>query len=135
MVMHCNSLQSKVRSSGIYCWVVRGKRTQTTRLYFTEYQPAQFFSIASPPTPPPIQSTEKSFVLIYTDLLSSQSSLMAQMVKRLPAMRGTWVQSLGQEDPLEKGMETHSSILAWEIPWTEESGGPQSMGLQRVGHD
>ena len=47
----------------------------------------------------------------------------------------TWVQSLGQEDPLEKEMATHSSILAWRIPWTEEPGGLQSMGLQRVGHN
>ena len=60
---------------------------------------------------------------------------MAQMVKNLLAMQETWVQSLGQEDPLEKGMATHSSILAWRIPWTEESGGLQSMGSQRVGHD
>ena len=60
---------------------------------------------------------------------------MAQRVKNLPAMQETWVQSLGLEDPLEKGMATHSRILAWEIPWTEESGGLQSMGLQRVGHD
>ena len=60
---------------------------------------------------------------------------MAQMVKNLLAMQETWVQSLGQEDPLEKGMATHSSILAWSIPWTEESGGLQSMGSQRVGHD
>ena len=50
-------------------------------------------------------------------------------------MQETWVQSLGREDPLEEGMATHSSILAWRIPWTEEPGGPQSMGLQRVGHD
>ena len=57
------------------------------------------------------------------------------MVKNLLAMQETWVQSLGQEDPLEKGMATHSSILAWRIPWTEESGGLQSMGSQRVGHD
>ena len=57
------------------------------------------------------------------------------MVKNLPAMQGTQVQSLSWEDPLEKGMVTHSSILAWEIPWTEESGGLQSTGLQRVGHD
>ena len=53
----------------------------------------------------------------------------------LPAMRETWVQSLGWEDPLEKGMATHSNILAWRIPWTEESGGLQFMGSQRVGHD
>ena len=57
------------------------------------------------------------------------------MVKNLPAMQETWVQSLGQEDPLEKEMSTNSSILVWRIPWTEETGGPQSMVLQRVGHD
>ena len=60
---------------------------------------------------------------------------MAQAVKNLPAMREIWVQSLGQEDPLEKGMATHSSILAWEISWAEEPGGPQSTGLQRVRHN
>ena len=57
---------------------------------------------------------------------------MAQRLKHLPAMWETWVQSLGQEDPLEKEMATHSSILAWRIPWMEEPGGLQSMGLQRV---
>ena len=57
------------------------------------------------------------------------------MVKNLPAMQETWVRSLGQEDPLEKGRATHSGILAWKIPWTEEPGGPQSMGSQRVGHN
>ena len=57
------------------------------------------------------------------------------MVKNLPAMQETWVQSLGQECPLEKEMATHSSILVWRIPWTEELGGLQSMGLQRVRHD
>ena len=60
---------------------------------------------------------------------------MAQMVKSLPAMRETWVRSLDQEDPLEKGMATHSSILAWRILWTEEPGGLQPTGSQRVGHD
>ena len=60
---------------------------------------------------------------------------MAQRLKRLPAMREAWVQSLGQEDPLEKEMTTHSSILAWRIPWMEEPGGLQSMGSQRVGHN
>ena len=60
---------------------------------------------------------------------------MAQTVKRLPAMQETRVQSLGQEDPLEKEMATHSSTLAWKIPWTEEPGRLQSMGSQRVGHD
>ena len=60
---------------------------------------------------------------------------MAQRLKSLPAMRETQVRSLGQEDLLEKEMATHSSILAWEIPWTQESGGLQSTGSQRVGHD
>ena len=63
------------------------------------------------------------------------ASLMAQRVKSLPAMQETWVRSLGQEDPLEKGMATHSSILVWRIPWAEETGGLKSMGSQRVGHD
>ena len=66
---------------------------------------------------------------------------MAQMVKNQPAMQETWVlqetqvRSLGQEDPLEKGMATHSSILAWRIPWIEEPCGVQSMGSQRVGYN
>ena len=59
---------------------------------------------------------------------------VAQTVKNLPAMQETQVPSLGQEDPLEKGMAAYSSILAWRIPWTEEPGGLQSMGSQRVGH-
>ena len=57
------------------------------------------------------------------------------MVKNPPAMWETWVRSLGWEDPLEEGMATHSSILAWRIPWTEEPGGLTSMGSHRVGHD
>ena len=61
--------------------------------------------------------------------------LVAQMVKRLPTMLETQVQSLGWEDPLEKEMATHSSILAWKIPWTEDPDSLQSMGLQRVEHD
>ena len=63
------------------------------------------------------------------------SSLVAQTVKHLPIMQETHVQSLGQEDLLEKEMATHSSILAWKIPWMEEPGSLQSMGLQRCGHD
>ena len=61
--------------------------------------------------------------------------LVAQMVKTLPAMQETWVRSLGQKDPLEKGMATHSSILDWRIPWTEEPSRLYSMGSQRIGHD
>ena len=60
---------------------------------------------------------------------------MAQLVKNLLAMGETWVQSLGWEDPLEKEMATHSSTLAWKIPWMEEPGRLQSMGSQRIGHD
>ena len=63
------------------------------------------------------------------------ASLVAQMVNRLPTMQETQVQSLGRKDPLEKEMAIHSSILAWKIPWMEEPGRLQSMGLQRVGHD
>ena len=63
------------------------------------------------------------------------AALVAQTVRNLPAMWETWVPSLGWEDSLEKGVATHSSILAWRIPRTEESGGPQFTGSQRVGHD
>ena len=71
---------------------------------------------------------EKAFVKLLLNYV-------AQMVKRLPTMQETRVQSLGWEDHLEKEMETHSSILAWKIPWMEEPGRLQSMGSQRVGHD
>ena len=64
-----------------------------------------------------------------------QVSLVAQMVKSVPAMQETWVQSLGWEDPLEEEMAIHSSILVWKIPWMEEPGRLQSMGSQRVGHN
>ena len=60
---------------------------------------------------------------------------MAQMVKNLPAMLETWIQALGQENPLENGMAAHSSVLAWRIPWTADPGDPQSIWFQRVGHD
>ena len=63
-----------------------------------------------------------------------RASLVAQRLKCLPTMQETWVRSLGWEDPLEKEMAIHSSILAWRIPWTEEPGGLQSTGSQRVGH-
>ena len=69
------------------------------------------------------------------DLTQNQASLVAQVVKNLPAMQETQVQSLGCKDPLEKEIATHSSIFAWRIRWTEEPSGLQSMGSQRVGHD
>ena len=65
----------------------------------------------------------------------TRASLVDLMIKNLPATLENQVQSLGREKPLEKGMATHSSFLAWRIPWTEEPAGLQSMGLQRVGHD
>ena len=67
--------------------------------------------------------------------LSLGTSLVAQTIKHLPTMQETWVQSLGWGDALEKEMATHSSILAWNIPWTEEPGRLQSTGSQRVRHD
>ena len=73
-----------------------------------------------------------STIFIYGIYIYIWDSLVAQMVKCLPAMWETWVRSLGGEDPLEKEMATHSSILTWEIPWTEEAGGLESMGSQRV---
>ena len=75
------------------------------------------------------------FFLVLGWLLGLSASLVAQMVKRLPTMQETRVRSLGWEDPLEKEMATHSSIHAWKIPWTEEPGGLQSIGSQRVRHD
>ena len=76
-----------------------------------------------------------TFMTVLGQRVTKKVSLMAQMGKNLPVMQETWVQSLGQGDPLEKGMATSSSILAWKIPWTEESGGLQSMGSQRSGYD
>ena len=68
-------------------------------------------------------------------LEKGRASLLAQLVKNLPIVLETWVRSLGWEDPLEKEMTTHFSIIAWKIPWTEEPSALQSMGLQRIGHD
>ena len=77
----------------------------------------------------------KSLNQFSVDGWSCVPSLLFTWGKRLPAMQETWVRSLGWEDPLEKEMATHSSILGWRIPWTEEPGGLQSTGLQRVEHD
>ena len=76
-----------------------------------------------------------TFTIVWTQVNNMGASLVAQRLKHLPAMQETWVQSLGQEDPLEKEMATHSSILTWRIPWTEEPDRLQSTGLQRVGHN
>ena len=94
----------------------------------SSYRPAAELEVINP------------WVLYQVDPLSEvkgfiTSKLVAQVVKNLPAMQETWIQSLGQKDPLEKGMATHSRILTWRTRWTEELGGLQSMALQRVGRD
>ena len=84
----------------------------------------------------PLALTRRTYLAKTLTFKSSvRASLVAQRLKRLPAMQETWVQFLGREDSLEKEMATHSSILAWRIPWTEEPGGLQSTGSQRVGYD
>ena len=77
------------------------------------------------------------FINIFEKYINTpiMASLVTQRLKRLPAMRETWVRSLGRKDPLEKEMAAHSNILAWIIPWKEEPGGLQSTGSKRVGHD
>ena len=79
--------------------------------------------------------TDSRGLVFFFPILPFWASLVAQRLKCLPAMQETRVRSLGWEDPLEKEMATHSIILAWEIPWTEEPGGLQSTGSQRVGHN
>ena len=106
-----------------YLYLSYSEHMDTQRLSGFLCQLPQLFSYIALPT----------FFFFYPD--SFGASLVSQMVKHLPAMQETWVRSLGQEDPLEKKMATHSSTLAWRIPWTEELGGLQSMGSQRVGHD
>ena len=75
------------------------------------------------------------FAVTWIDLEMTKASLVAQMVKSLPAMWETWVRSQGWKDPLEKEIATHSSTLGWEIPWTEEPARLQSLGSQRVGYE
>ena len=87
------------------------------------------------PLPPSLPVGNHKSVLYLCFGFVDRASLVAQRLKRLPTMQETQVQSLGREDPLEKEMVTHSSILAWRIPWTEKPGGLQSTGLQRVRHN
>ena len=83
----------------------------------------------------PVLYSRFSLVICFIRGINTWASLVAQSVKNLPAVLETWVRFLGWEDPLEKEMATHSSILAWKISWTEEPGGLQSMGSRRVRHD
>ena len=84
----------------------------------------------------PLDTPSKHMInATWARLTSHWASLVAQMVKCLPAMQKTWVRSLGQEDPLEEGMAAHSSIFAWRIPWTEKPGEQPSRGPQRVRHN
>ena len=82
-----------------------------------------------------VQSLSHVRLFVTPWTVAHRASLVAQRLKHLPTMWETWVRSLGREDPLEKEMATHSSILAQRIPWMEEPGRLQSMGAQRVGHD
>ena len=82
-----------------------------------------------------MKQTHKDDRYVVADGERVGASLVAQIRKNPPAMQETWVPSLGGEDPLEEGMATHFSILAWRIPWTEEPGGLQSTGSQTVRHD
>ena len=86
-------------------------------------------------TEEPVYTQRGQFSNFTSTLHLNGASLVAQMVKNLLAAQETWVQFLNWEDPLEEGMTTHSSILAWRLPWTEEPGGLQYKGLQRVEHD
>ena len=95
------------------------------------FLPRPKFNAAPGVFPGPGSGKNVSILLTSQDVKHPIASV-AQLLKNLPAMQETQVQSLGQEDPLEKGMATHSSILAWRIPWTEEPGGLQSMELRRV---
>ena len=118
-----------------------GTNTQTKTFPQKHFQPLfprgplpwLFYLFFFPPMSP--QQAFWEWESVIAGSLALQASLVAQMVKGLPAMQETQVQCLGQEDPLEKEMATHSSILALRIPWTEEPGGPQPMGSQRVRHD
>ena len=104
------------------CGRLQSMGSQRVRHGWATFTPA--LQSDSLPSEPP----RKSYIISYV-------YLVAQVAKNLPAMQETQVRSLGQEDPLEKGMATHSTLLAWRIPWTEEPGRLQSMGSQRVGHN
>ena len=116
----------------LYHWVTR----ETPKLFFLNKVLNVYKNIYSEPHRYTIQ-IQQLIIVTFTQSLPYRvwAFLMAQIVKNAPAIQETWVWSLGWEDPLEEGMAAHSSILAWRIPWTEEPGGLQSMGSQRLRHD
>ena len=101
------------------------QKVQKAKLEFALHQPLFTYHLHR------IHSYLHSIYIVYCIV----ASLVAQSVKNLPAVQETWIRSLGWEEPLEKEMATHSSILAWKISWTEGPGGLQSVGSQRLGHD
>ena len=103
-------------------WAMLGPKQRSTQL-----KPPVHYAFLNTHTRARTHTDRQTYIL--------WASLVAQMVRNLPATQETWVQSSGWEDPLVKRMATHPSILAWTIPWTEEPGGLQSVGSQRVGHD
>ena len=117
-----NIQKIKIMASGpITLWQIDGKTVETVTDFI-------FWAPKSPQMVTAAMKLKDTYSLEW-------GSLVAQRLKRLPAMQETWVRSLGREDPLEKEMATHSSILAWRISWMEEPGGLQSTGSQRVRHD
>ena len=124
-------LHNKIQA---WSWIPNGKRpTAFIHCYFAEAIKSQH---AWKDTVPKPRSTEEGRAGdMVLSKITYRASLVARMVKNLPAVQETWVWSLGWEDPLEKGMATHSSVLAWRIPWTEEPDRLQFTGSQRVRHD
>ena len=102
-------------------------------LSYCQLQTTRFWSIKGPQTISSNLSQNNVFKAVFDNL--ERWVHLAQTIKHLPTVWENWVRSLGQEDPLEKGMAIHSSTLAWKIPWTEKRSRLQSMGSQRVGHD
>ena len=112
-------------------WIIPDQRVPTWCL--TPIISSYFAATKATPTALRLhcRDTPEATKLILTGFRGGQASLVDQMIKNLPAMQETWVRSLGQEDALKEGMASHSIILAWRIPWTEEPSGLQSMGSQK----
>ena len=116
-------------------WIKDYKPGKDIKVCLIKYDPLSFTNVETEAHKSLNLMCKLPYLVTLDPRLSHQASLVAWMVKNLLTIPETWVLFLGQEDPLEKGMATHSSILAWRIPWTEEPGGLQSMGSLRGGHD